>query len=170
MLLVFETMNDKELEKLTELYAEGCYKNAKYLHPNDEDLTEAILEQKRGHVAFFKEFLTKKGNTYYVLEEAGQWVSTLRMTKVNDFYYLEALETPVEYRKKGYGSKIIMEVISYLKQDGPVIIRDSVKKDNLASLATHRKCGFVIEHENAIYYLDNNRVDMDHYGLIYKEK
>ena len=43
MLLVFETMNDKELEKLTELYAEGCYKNAKYLHPNDEDLTEAIL-------------------------------------------------------------------------------------------------------------------------------
>ena len=172
MLLEFKSMTDEEISRLIhDVYPEGCIENAKWRYPDREDLSQAIEEEAEYFAKFLKEkFFPKENNTYYVLDVEGEWVSALRLTELDGFYYLEALETPPKQRKMGYGARVLKETIEFLAKRGPVVIRDSVKKDNLASLATHRKCGFVIEHENAIYYLDNNRVDMDHYGLIYEEK
>lgn len=171
MLLKFESMSEEQCRKLTkEIYWEGCVYNARYFHPDAEDLTAAIKEQEEYHVDFLlNRFLPKEENTYYVLEENGQWVSALRLTRIDDFYYLEALETPEEQRRKGYGAKLIKEVIDLLKKQAPVIIRCNVKKDNAASLATHKKCGFVIENDPAINCLTGeSRVDC--VGLCYASK
>jgi len=169
MLLEFTSMSEEQCRRLTrEIYMEGCVVNARYFHPNAEGLTEAIKEQEEYHVNFLmRQFMPKEENSYYVLEEEGQWVSALRLTKVENFYYLEALETPVEQRRKGYGAKLIKEVIDLLKAQGSAIIRCNVKKDNVASLATHRKCGFIVENDPAINYLtDESRTDC--VGLLYQ--
>ncbi len=171
MLLEFKKMTEEELHRLThDVYPEGCLINAKWRYPDKIDLSAAIEEEANYFAAFLREkFFAKENNTYYVLEVDGQWVSALRLTKLDDFYYLEALETPPLQRKKGYASRILNEVIDHLKQDGVVIIRDNVAKENEASLATHYKCGFRVELEEAVNFLSGKK-NPNAYGLIYKGK
>ena len=166
MLLEFYSMTAQEMLRMVqEIYTEGNRENAQWRNPGLEDLTEAIREEEGFFVEFLEEFMASERNSYYVLEVDGQWVSALRLTKLDDFYYLEALETAEGHRKKGYGSKLISEVISALKQRGPVMIRSSVRKWNMESLATHKKCGFVIDEENGMDYLTGER-DENNYGML----
>lgn len=166
MLLVFETMDGEERLRLVQsVYLESCLENARWNYPEGEDLSQAIREQEIGFVAFLEEFLAEERNRYFVWEEDGQWVSALRLTKLPECEYLEALETAPEHRKKGYGEKLIRAVVDDLRQKGSVVIRDNVSKRNVPSLEIHRKCGFQIEEENGINYLDGTRSDRV-YGMI----
>lgn len=167
MLRIFQQMNEPEMYRLVrEIYPEGCIENASDKHPELTDLTDAIKEEEDYFVEFLKRFFKQEQNTYYVLETNAQWVSALRLTKINDFYYMESLETAPEHRKNGYAARLINEVITYLSQYGPVMIRSNVNKKNEASLATHRKCGFTIEEENGINYLSGEQRDYV-YGMRY---
>ncbi|MBQ9969162.1 MAG: GNAT family N-acetyltransferase [Oscillospiraceae bacterium] len=170
MLLVFETMNDMQLQQLMKLYEDGNRINVPLAFPDCTDTEEGLRKIEEGFTQWLRDdFFPKEENTYYVLEEEGQWVSTFRLTKIDDFYFLEALHTPVALRRRGYAKKLMNEVIQYLKQRGSVILRDNVRKDNEASLAVHRQCGFTIEQEDGIDYLDGQTYPKC-YGLIYEEK
>lgn len=166
MLLEFYNMTQDEMYRLVhDVYMEGNVENARWKNPNLDDLTEAILAEENDFVAFLESFFQKEENSYYVLELDGTWISALRLTKIQDFYYLEALETAENYRRKGYASLLIREVVGLLNQRGKVIIRDNVSKRNIPSLETHKRCGFEIEQENGVDYLSgeqNERV----YGMI----
>lgn len=166
MLLVFETMNEDEMLRMVQgVYREACLDNARWHHPDCADLSEAIREQEQGFVEFLKEFLAEERNQYFLWEDAGEWVSALRLTKLDGFYYLEALETAPEHRKKGYGAKLMQAVAEYLQKHGPVVIRDNVSKKNVPSLELHKKCGFIIEAENGIDHLAGTQSDRV-YGMI----
>ena len=170
MLLEYNSMTSQEMLRMVqEIYTEGNRENAQWRNPGVEDLTEAIREEEGFFMEFLEEFMADDRNRYYILEVDGQWVSALRLTKLDGFYYLEALETAEAHRKKGYGSKLICEVISALRQHGPVAIRSSVDKENTQSLATHKKCGFVIDQENGINYLNGDRYE-NGYGMLYTEE
>lgn len=170
MLIEFNEMNENEVYRMVhEVYIEGSYENAKEKYPNLEDLSEAIREEEQCFMGFLKRFLEKEQNKYYVYEVDGAWVSALRLTKLDGFYYMEALETAPEYRQKGYAAKMIDEVISLLRGRGAVIIRSNVSKSNQPSLATHEKCGFRIERENGINCLTGEQRDYV-YGMIYEEE
>lgn len=169
-LLEFDVMSESEMYRMVrEIYAEASLENAQWRHPELVDYEEAVKEEEMLAMDFIRTFMQKEENKYYVLESDGQWVSALRLTKINDFYYLEALETSAEHRKKGFATKIINEVILRLKERGRVIIRSNVDKENLASLATHRKCGFEIEEENGINYLTGEQSEYV-YGMLYPDK
>ena len=60
----------------------------------------------------------------------------------------------------------MLSVISVLKKNGPFKICDCVSKKNIASLETHKKCGFKIVSEKGFDYLQNEEDDRD-YGLEY---
>lgn len=168
MLLVFETMDAEERLRLVQsVYSESCLDNARWNYPECEDLSQAIREQELGFVAFLEEFLAEERNRYFVWEEDGQWVSALRLTNLPECEYLEALETSPVHRKKGYGEMLIRAVVDYLRQEGPVVIRDNVSKKNLPSLAIHKKCEFTIEEENGINYLDGTKSDRV-YGMVFR--
>ena len=170
MLLQFNSMTAQEMRRMVqEIYTEGNRENAQWRNPDVEDLTEAIRREEDFFVEFLEKFMADDRNRYYILEVGGQWVSALRLTKLDGFYYLEALETAETHRQKGYASKLIVEVISALKQRGPVTIRSSVDKENTQSLATHKKCGFVIDQEKGINYLNGDRYE-NGYGMLYTER
>ena len=167
MLKEYKSMTQEEMYTLVhEIYIEGCMENAREKYPDATDLTTAIQQEEDSFVCFLQDFFTLPENTYYVLEKDNMLVSAARLSKINDFYYLEALETPPKYRKKGYASELLNEMITHLHQQGSVDIRDCVSKTNTASLVTHKKCGFFIAEENGIYYpsnTDNNKT----YGMRY---
>ena len=165
MLKEYKTMTPEEMYTLVhEIYIEGCTENARENYPNQTDLTDAIKKEETSFVAFLQDFFSSPNNTYYVLEENGIAVSAARLSKIEDFYYLEALETPPACRKLGYASRLLNEIIALLHQRGAVDIRDCVSKTNTASLATHKKCGFTIAEENGICYLSNT-VSEKNYGM-----
>ena len=169
MLLVYHEMLKEEMYRMVhDVYIEASREIAKENHPELTDLTEAIKEEERYFVEkFLGKFLSMNKNTYYVLEEDGAWVSALRLTKLDGFCFMEALETPPEHRKKGYASKLIREVIRHLEENEKVVIRSNVRKTNRASLATHKKCGFVIEEENGTNPITGTQKDC-FYGMLYE--
>ena len=168
MLIEFGKMNEQEMHHMVrEVYPEGCIENAREKYPEREDLTGAIQEEEDYFVGFLKRFMESEKNRYYVLEVDGKWVSALRLTKLDGFYYLEALETASEHRRNGYAEALINEVISLLKKRGQAVIRSNVNKSNVASLATHKKCGFRVEMENGVNCLTGEERDYV-YGMIYE--
>ena len=167
MLKEYKTMTPEEMYTLVhEIYIEGSTENARENYPDRADLTDAIKEEEALFVAFLQKFFSSPDNTYYVLEENGIPVSAARLSKIDDFYYLEALETPPAYRKSGYASRLLNEIIALLHERGAVDIRDCVSKTNTASLATHKKCGFSIAEENGMCYLSNT-INEKTYGMRY---
>ena len=168
-LLEFETMTDSEMYRMVhEIYAEANLENAQWKHPELNDYTDAFREEEKGFVDFVRRFLHEEKNRYYVLEADGRWVSALRLTKLDNFYYLEALETAQQHRKQGYAHKLIDEVITLLRSRGNVTIRSNVHKENIPSLATHKKCGFVVDEENGINYLTGTQSECL-YGMLYSK-
>jgi len=168
MLIEFSEMKENEMYRLAhEIYAEASLAIAKEKCPEQEDLSESIREEEDYFVGFLKRFMEKEKNRYYVWEVDGKWVSALRLTELDGFCYLEALETAPEHRRKGYAASLIGEVLAALKTRGRVTIRSNVNKNNVASLATHKKCGFKIELENGVNCL-TGEVRESVYGMIYE--
>lgn len=171
MLLEFTTMRDTDaMHMIRSIYSEGCRENAQEpeRHPEGTTLAAAIAEEEQGFLEFVRKFLSEERNRYYILEENGEWVSALRLTHIDDFYYLEALETAENHRKEGCAVRLMNEVATLLRTRGGVTIRSCVHKKNAPSLATHKKCGFIIAEENGTDYIDGSCSDR-HYGMLYRE-
>ncbi len=171
MLLEFTTMRDTDaMHMIRSIYSEGCRENAQELerHPESTTLAAAIAEEEQGFLEFVRKFLSEERNRYYILEENGEWVSALRLTHIEDFYYLEALETAEAHRKKGYAVRLLQEVIALLRTRGKVEIRCNVHKKNIPSLATHKKCGFIVAEEHGINYISGTQSEYL-YGMLYRE-
>lgn len=71
----------------------------------------------------FREYLSQvffaaEGAAYFILEEAGRYVSALRLEPYEDGLLLEALETAPEERRKGYAAHLICETAAHLKKRG----------------------------------------------------
>lgn len=168
MLLRITRYCDIDKERLMDVYSEGNLKNASYFYPEETDIEAAVDKVKDGFMEFLqKDFFAHDDATYWVLEENGAWVSALRTCMVKPgTYYLEALETPPAQRNRGFASKLMLEVLETMKQEGSFQLYDCVSKKNTPSLKTHLKCGFTIATEDGYDYL-NNAVEVRDYGMVY---
>lgn len=168
MLRQINSFSDIDCRKLMDIYAESNYENTDYFYPETEDKACAVKKVEEGFLLYLEsEFFSCLGHSYWILQEGDVWVSALRLYRLKPrFYYLEALETHPEYRKKGMASQLINEVICELKKQGSFKICDCVDKKNTASLQTHKKCGFKIVSDEGYDYL-NEEADSRDYGLEY---
>ena len=169
MLIELKSCTAEDLKKLMPIYEQSNRENIRHFFPDCTDPEEGLRKAEESFGQYIcEDFLADANNTYYVLEKNGQWISALRLYGLQDFYYIEALETKPDCRRMGYGAKLLAELIAALREKGAVVIRDNVDKDNLASLATHKKCSFVIEQENGVDYLCDEEVDEYAYGMLYQ--
>lgn len=167
MLLRLTELSDAEVPKLMAIYAEGNRENAEYFYP-ELPLAEGIAREEQRFVTMLREmFFPKPGNELFVWRTEGQWVAALRLTKLDDFYYLEALETKPDQRRKGYGKSLLEATCKALAHRRPVTVRDCVAKRNKASLRTHLAAGFVIEQDPGIEY-PGGEADERYYGMLFQ--
>lgn len=154
--------------KLMGIYAESNLENTRFFCPEESDKEVAVGRVESGFLSFLEnEFFTWAKATCWVLERDGVWVSALRTSEVQSgVYYLEALETRPECRKKGYGSRLLSAVLEEMKSEGAFRLCDCVDKKNTASLKTHEKCGFRIVSEEGFDYLRGEADGYD-FGLEY---
>ena len=98
-----------------------------------------------------------------IWEENRKYVCALRLEPYKDGLLLEGLETHPDHRKKGYAAMLITAVQQHL---GTVKIYSHVDKRNVASLKTHKKCGFRKISDHAVYI--NGSVDYRCCTLLYQ--
>ena len=168
MLLRIPDYGEVDQRKLMDVYAESNIENTDYFYPDEVRKDVAIQKVEKRFLEFLqREFFKQADATYWILEEDDVWISGLRTCRIrNNLYYLEALETKPDRRKKGYGSLLLSGVVDALKQEGSFRLCDCVSKKNVASLKTHEKCGFQIISETGYDYLHEEADDHD-YGLEY---
>ena len=154
---IFTDYADLDGPRLMAVYAESNFENTDYFFPDMADKALAVKKVEEGFLTFLRdEFFMGPGPAYCVLEEAGEWVSALRLNEVEPgLYYLEALETRPGYRRRGYAVRLLREVIDHLKTKGPFRLCDCVDKGNEASVRTHLACGFTVASETGHDYLRN---------------
>lgn len=169
MLVKMTELTDADIPKLMGIYAEGNRENAEYFYP-DIPLAEGIAKEKQKFVTMLREnFFARPENAAYIWQVEDQWVAALRLTKLKDFFYLEALETKPDQRQRGYATALLRAVCQTLEAAGPIEIRDCVRKRNAASLRTHLAAGFVIDQDPGREYPDGT-IDERCYGMCYASR
>ena len=169
MLARITAYRDLDARKLMNVYAESNFENTDYFCPEESDKRLAVQKVEAGFLEFLRdEFFNLAEASYWILEENGLWISALRTCLVQPgLYYLEALETRPDQRKKGYGTMLLSGVVEAFGKEGPFRLCDCVGKKNIASLRTHEKCGFQIVSEEGYDYLQKEADERD-YGLEYR--
>ena len=168
MLLKITEYGGVDARKLMDVYAESNYENTDYFFPETDDKDLAVRKVEEGFLTFLEqEFFRLPGSVYWVLEENGVWVSALRTSRIRPgLFYLEALETRPDQRRKGCAGRLLTGVLEAMKQDGGFRLCDCVGKKNAASLRTHEKCGFRVVSDAGYDYLRGEADERD-YGLEY---
>ena len=76
MLHIITTYAELDGPRLMAVYAESNLENTDYFFPDMADKAMAVQKVEEGFLQFLRdEFFTGPGPGYYVLEEAGAWVS-----------------------------------------------------------------------------------------------
>ena len=168
MLIKITDYQKIDTRKLMDVYSESNYENTDYFFPDEADKEAAVQKVEAGFLDFLKnDFFSNAGAAYWILEIDGVYVSALRTCKIQaGLYYLEALETRPDYRRRGYGARLLSGVADSLRENGPFRLCSCVSKKNNASLKTHEKCGFHIVSDEGYDYLNGEADDRD-FGLEY---
>ena len=155
MLKIIDSIDKLRFFELMGVYEEGnrCNARAFYSHM---DARAAVITAEQDFYQYLSEVFYETSGAYYaVWEKDGHYVSALRFEPFEDGLLLEGLETAPGERGKGHASKLMAEVL----QTVSVPVYSHVAKENVPSLKTHQKCGFVRYMDHA--RLIDGKIDRD---------
>lgn len=169
MLIRLKQLLAEDAQLLMAVYKESNRDNVVYFFPELKDTEEGLHMTEEAYIKWIcNDFLTQQNTVYYIWEEKGIWLSSLRFHEVGSkHYYMEALETHPEYRGQGYAEKLINGVIEELKGKGNFEIESYTSAKNIASQKTHKKCGFVVTDKKPFDYASQEYVD-NAVGFLYR--
>ena len=150
MLILATSLKDLRFAQLMEVYADSNRERAEQWP--DLPPMFALEQAEQEHRQYLREvFFSTPGAVCAVWEEAGTYISALRLEPYRDGLLLAGLETASQYRRRGYAGLLIRQVQEVLARQGTVKLYSHVRKDNTASLKTHDSCGFRKISDRACY-------------------
>ncbi len=136
-------VNEQVIEGLFQIYAES-------MSDLEADFTDKA-EMKKSYASFLKGFIEKPNQLVLIEKIDGKWVSGLRVIEEKPGkWFVEAVETAPAYRNNGYGKKLLLDTIAFLKNKNADRIECTIAKDNTASIKVHSACGFQKTNESPI--------------------
>lgn len=167
MLFIAKSLGQLSFGKLMEVYREANRENGALLAPEETEDRQLQLAEENFYAYLHDCFFGKPHASYYIWEEAGSYVSALRLEPYRDGLLLEALETAPDKRRLGYAARLMDAVLLSLCEQGSVCVYSHVSKKNIPSLKTHQHCGFQIISDYAAYI--DGSVNRRAYTLQYKK-
>lgn len=167
MVFVAKSLGQLSFGKLMEVYREANRENGALLAPEETEDRQLQLAEEDFYAYLHDCFFGKPHASYYIWEEAGSYVSALRLEPYRDGLLLEALETAPDKRRLGYAARLMDAVLLSLCEQGSVCVYSHVSKKNIPSLKTHQHCGFQIISDYAAYI--DGSVNHRAYTLQYKK-
>lgn len=110
------------------------------------DFTQLQQIYRENENDFFYEdtldFLAEQENAYAVWVENRAYKSALRWQRFRDGYLIAGIETLPEERRKGYANELLNSVLRQFQRNGDRNVYSHIRKNNAASVALHKLCGF----------------------------
>lgn len=151
MLYVVNALDQLKFSELMCVYADAIRENGAEFYSNLSD-AEQLCEAEQDFYRYLKSvFFRQKESAYCIWEDAGGYCCALRLEPYADGFLLCGLETKPEERRKGYAEKLVFAVQQWLSEKGNVCLYSHVSKLNEPSLLLHKKCGFDIIKDFAVY-------------------
>lgn len=147
MLRIAGKFSELDFDKLMTIYEETNRRDAAQRHPQESEYRSLAMAESDFRQYLMETFFRTKGAYYAIWEHDGTWVSALRMEPYRDGVLLTALETAPEYRGRGFGRSLVTAVLAQCE----VPVYSHVEKKNAASLHVHKKCGFQVILDYAVY-------------------
>lgn len=125
---------------MTSEHLDGVCKieNACFSHPWSRQSIEAELNNET--------------SLFLAAVENGEVAGYIGMSMVLDEGYIFNVAVDVRYRKKGIGSALINELVTYGKKNGFAFITLEVRQSNEAARSLYSKFGFIKVGERKNYY------------------
>ena len=98
-----------------------------------------------------EDFFRQPDAVYAVWVEDAVYKSAVRLERNRDGVLLHSLETAPGERRKGYAYKLLVSFLDALRAGGWKTVYSHIEKSNRASLELHKKCGFEIISDSAVY-------------------
>ena len=165
MLEIFDRLDPIDFRQLMDVYEETNQLSGARDYPQ-EIVGLQVLFAEQDFYQYLELFFKELGSLCAVWRVEERYTAALRLERHLDGVLITALEVAPKARRKGYGAKLIEAVKQYAQKQSITPIYSHVSKDNTASLATHKKCGFAILKDGAVF-LDGT-THRDHYTLIWK--
>lgn len=89
---------------------------------------------------------------FYVLECDGTVAAYMGMHIVLDECYIANVAVSKDFRKRGFGQKLVENAITVCADKGCSFITLEVRVSNLAAIALYEKCGFIPMGERKNFY------------------
>ena len=112
---------------------------AKYQYPDssEEEIKDMILQRNtRQYEGQYFEMLA--------IENDGNIVGFVSLLDQNDGVVSEGVEIYPPYRRQGFAYHAVSMSLQYAKEGGFKVVSVEIRQDNIASLALHKKLGFLI--------------------------
>ena len=140
MLKLVTSIDEIAISRLLSVYSESM--NEMKIHfANDAEMC-------RAYESFLRDFVKNPKQLILVEVFHDEWISALRAIEaIEGHWFLEAVETKPEERKKGFGKDLLVHTIDYLKNIGMRELTCTISKNNFNSHALHGKCGFIPTNE-----------------------
>ena len=149
MLYLAHSLSQLHFGSLMTVYGESNRENGREFWPEEPEMRQIQLAEEDFYRYLSQVFFQTRGAVYAVWEKNGRYVSALRLEPYRDGLLLEALETALELRRKGYAAALIRAVQGFL--EGKTKLYSHVDKRNLPSLKVHETCGFRRVADFAVY-------------------
>lgn len=136
MLIHVTQVEEGSLEQLFSVYEESM--------KNLQSRYSSLEAMKASYADFLNEFLSKPNQYVFVEATGDQWVSGLRAIECEKgCWFLEAVETKPEERRKGHGQRLLLHTLDYLKARNMRETFCQIAKNNTKSQQLHKSCGFI---------------------------
>ncbi len=136
MLNIVTQIDENAISRLLSVYSESMG-DMKMNFANDVEMCAA-------YASFLRDFVKNPKQLIVVEAFNDDWVSALRAIEITEgHWFLEAVETKPDERKKGFGKDLLYHTIDYLKNLGMTELTCTISKNNYKSQALHGKCGFI---------------------------
>ena len=139
----------------------------KIMFKNDNNKL-ANIDEIKNHLDFiFNEDYTN--NSFLILQVENDklisMINAFEYDNVNHYWCFFSLFTQKDYRRNGYGEKMIKYALKYVKKYDCSKVISGIESDNIASIELHKKVGFKYANCNWNELADG--FPKNHLGFIY---
>lgn len=146
MLRVIQRMDQLSFFELMQVYRESNEENARAFYPGRED---GVQQAQMDFYEYLRTvFFKTPGAVYYLWEDSGHIVTALRLEPYNDGLLLTGLETDPQWRGRGYACMLMKAVLAQVQGS---TVYSHIDRQNRASIAVHRRCGFEKVNNFAVF-------------------
>jgi aminoglycoside 6'-N-acetyltransferase I len=137
----------EDIEIIDKIYCEGIFDEVKLQFPKKtkKEIFSNLKKHKEERIKEFKKDFISDLNYLIILEEDNKIVA-FGQTEINKYYNkkaeIEKVYVLKEYRKNGFASKIMKELLKWLKNKEVVSITSGIFIKNTPSIKMHEKFGF----------------------------